>query len=140
MSCNLTACWASSGYSAQGCVALEQSLRACMDAPVRFCYVPSFFSCFSIPTLPFSLCPSSVPPSFILYPSLLFICNLLSSLTPSLHSIEGLIDGSTEHVLPVVIAWKRIRANVRNRWMNNRNHPNNKRTASIIISQDSIRS
>ncbi|KAL1297312.1 hypothetical protein AAFC00_004863 [Neodothiora populina] len=26
-------CWASSGYSAQGCAALEQQLRACMDAP-----------------------------------------------------------------------------------------------------------
>ena len=28
-------CWASSGYSAQGCAALEQQLRTCMDAPVR---------------------------------------------------------------------------------------------------------
>ncbi|KAF2089732.1 mitochondrial 37S ribosomal protein YmS-T, partial [Saccharata proteae CBS 121410] len=26
-------CWASSGYSVQGCSALEQQLRACMDAP-----------------------------------------------------------------------------------------------------------
>ncbi|KAH0303303.1 hypothetical protein KCU71_g10692, partial [Aureobasidium melanogenum] len=26
-------CWASSGYTAQGCAALEQQLRACMDAP-----------------------------------------------------------------------------------------------------------
>ncbi|KAK1086403.1 40S ribosomal protein mrp10 [Friedmanniomyces endolithicus] len=25
-------CWASQGYSAQGCAMLEQSLRACMDA------------------------------------------------------------------------------------------------------------
>ncbi|KAF2228803.1 mitochondrial ribosomal protein 10 [Viridothelium virens] len=25
-------CWASSGYSAQGCAQLEQQLRACMDA------------------------------------------------------------------------------------------------------------
>ncbi|KAK4502802.1 hypothetical protein PRZ48_006228 [Zasmidium cellare] len=25
-------CWASSGYSAAGCAALEQNLRACMDA------------------------------------------------------------------------------------------------------------
>jgi hypothetical protein len=31
-----TGCWASSGYTAQGCAALEQQLRACMDAPVRF--------------------------------------------------------------------------------------------------------
>lgn len=29
-------CWASSGYTAQGCAALEQQLRACMDAPVCF--------------------------------------------------------------------------------------------------------
>lgn len=28
-------CWASAGYSAQGCAALEQQLRTCMDAPVR---------------------------------------------------------------------------------------------------------
>ncbi|KAI4795853.1 hypothetical protein E4T44_11322 [Aureobasidium sp. EXF-8845] len=28
-----TGCWASSGYTAQGCAALEQQLRACMDAP-----------------------------------------------------------------------------------------------------------
>ena len=28
-------CWASQGYTAQGCAALEQSLRACMDAKVR---------------------------------------------------------------------------------------------------------
>jgi hypothetical protein len=27
-------CWASSGYNVQGCAALEQQLRACMDAPV----------------------------------------------------------------------------------------------------------
>ncbi|KAF2136209.1 uncharacterized protein K452DRAFT_237896 [Aplosporella prunicola CBS 121167] len=26
-------CWASSGYSAAGCAAVEQQLRACMDAP-----------------------------------------------------------------------------------------------------------
>ncbi|KAF2493250.1 hypothetical protein BU16DRAFT_465031 [Lophium mytilinum] len=26
-------CWASSGYSVQGCAQLEQKLRACMDAP-----------------------------------------------------------------------------------------------------------
>ncbi|KAI5273873.1 hypothetical protein E4T47_02922 [Aureobasidium subglaciale] len=29
----LSGCWASSGYTAQGCAALEQQLRACMDAP-----------------------------------------------------------------------------------------------------------
>lgn len=28
-------CWASSGNAAAGCQQLEQSLRACMDAPVR---------------------------------------------------------------------------------------------------------
>ncbi|KAK5130017.1 hypothetical protein LTR08_002533 [Meristemomyces frigidus] len=28
-------CWASQGYTAQGCAVLEQSLRACMDARVR---------------------------------------------------------------------------------------------------------
>ena len=27
-------CWASSGYSVQGCAQLEQALRECMDAPV----------------------------------------------------------------------------------------------------------
>jgi hypothetical protein len=27
-------CWASSGYSVQGCAQLEQTLRECMDAPV----------------------------------------------------------------------------------------------------------
>lgn len=27
-------CWASSGYSVQGCAQLEQKLRQCMDAPV----------------------------------------------------------------------------------------------------------
>jgi len=27
-------CWASNGQSAEGCVALEQQLRACMDIPV----------------------------------------------------------------------------------------------------------
>ncbi|KAK3078618.1 hypothetical protein LTS18_007048 [Coniosporium uncinatum] len=26
-------CWASSGYTTQGCAQLEQQLRACMDAP-----------------------------------------------------------------------------------------------------------
>ncbi|OCK80370.1 mitochondrial ribosomal protein 10 [Lepidopterella palustris CBS 459.81] len=26
-------CWASSGYSVQGCAQVEQQLRACMDAP-----------------------------------------------------------------------------------------------------------
>ncbi|KAF2200424.1 mitochondrial 37S ribosomal protein YmS-T [Delitschia confertaspora ATCC 74209] len=26
-------CWASSGYSIQGCAQLEQKLRQCMDAP-----------------------------------------------------------------------------------------------------------
>jgi hypothetical protein len=31
-----TACWASSGYTAAGCQALETQLRACMDAPVRY--------------------------------------------------------------------------------------------------------
>lgn len=29
------ACWASSGYNVAGCAALESSLRACMDTPVR---------------------------------------------------------------------------------------------------------
>lgn len=28
-------CWASSGFSVQGCSGLEQQLRACMDTPVR---------------------------------------------------------------------------------------------------------
>lgn len=31
---SMLSCWASSGYSATGCMALEQSLRACMDEPV----------------------------------------------------------------------------------------------------------
>lgn len=31
-------CWASSGYSAQGCQQLETSLRACMDARVSLAY------------------------------------------------------------------------------------------------------
>jgi len=30
----IAACWASSGYSVQGCSALETALRACMDTPV----------------------------------------------------------------------------------------------------------
>ncbi|KAL8851682.1 MAG: hypothetical protein Q9221_003413 [Calogaya cf. arnoldii] len=30
---SMLGCWASSGYSAPGCMALEQSLRACMDQP-----------------------------------------------------------------------------------------------------------
>ena len=29
-------CWASQGYGAEGCAALEGQLRKCMDAPVRF--------------------------------------------------------------------------------------------------------
>lgn len=28
-------CWASSGYSVEGCASLETALRTCMDAPVR---------------------------------------------------------------------------------------------------------
>lgn len=32
---SVLSCWASSGYTTQGCAALEQQLRACMDAPVR---------------------------------------------------------------------------------------------------------
>jgi len=32
---SVTGCWASSGYSVQGCALLEQKLRQCMDAPVR---------------------------------------------------------------------------------------------------------
>jgi hypothetical protein len=31
-------CWASSGYSVQGCAQFEQKLRQCMDSPV--CYTP----------------------------------------------------------------------------------------------------
>jgi hypothetical protein len=31
---DLAGCWASSGYSVQGCAQLEQALRECMDAPV----------------------------------------------------------------------------------------------------------
>ena len=30
----LQGCWASSGYSVQGCAQLEEALRECMDAPV----------------------------------------------------------------------------------------------------------
>ncbi|KAK3935340.1 hypothetical protein QBC46DRAFT_397761 [Diplogelasinospora grovesii] len=30
---SVLACWASAGYSTAGCSALEQALRACMDAP-----------------------------------------------------------------------------------------------------------
>ncbi|CAE6995947.1 37s ribosomal protein mitochondrial protein [Pyrenophora teres f. teres] len=30
---SITGCWASSGYSVQGCALLEQKLRQCMDAP-----------------------------------------------------------------------------------------------------------
>ncbi|GAB1216392.1 hypothetical protein ATERTT37_005606 [Aspergillus terreus] len=29
----MLSCWASSGYTAEGCAALEQQLRQCMDAP-----------------------------------------------------------------------------------------------------------
>lgn len=28
----ITGCWASQGHAAQGCAALEQQLRSCMDA------------------------------------------------------------------------------------------------------------
>lgn len=28
-------CWASAGYGAEGCAALETQLRKCMDSPVR---------------------------------------------------------------------------------------------------------
>ena len=39
-------CWASSGFTAAGCIALEKQLRACMDAPVGlfifFVSFPSF--------------------------------------------------------------------------------------------------
>ena len=35
-----TGCWASSGNAAAGCQQLEQSLRACMDAPVRLLCPP----------------------------------------------------------------------------------------------------
>ncbi len=28
-----TACWASAGYNATGCLAVENQLRACMDGP-----------------------------------------------------------------------------------------------------------
>jgi hypothetical protein len=34
LTCYATGCWASSGYSVQGCAQLEQKLRQCMDAPV----------------------------------------------------------------------------------------------------------
>ncbi|CAI0651878.1 37S ribosomal protein MRP10 [Colletotrichum fructicola] len=30
---SVLACWASAGYHTQGCAALENSLRACMDKP-----------------------------------------------------------------------------------------------------------
>lgn len=30
-----TGCWASSGYTVEGCGALEQQLRSCMDEKVR---------------------------------------------------------------------------------------------------------
>ncbi|BDD59455.1 hypothetical protein MAP00_004662 [Monascus purpureus] len=30
---SVLSCWASSGYTAEGCAALEQQLRQCMDAP-----------------------------------------------------------------------------------------------------------
>ncbi|KAL0934562.1 mitochondrial 37S ribosomal protein mS37 [Colletotrichum truncatum] len=30
---SVLACWASAGYNTQGCAALENSLRACMDKP-----------------------------------------------------------------------------------------------------------
>ncbi|KAI9931757.1 hypothetical protein ASPWEDRAFT_169403 [Aspergillus wentii DTO 134E9] len=30
---SMLSCWASSGYGAEGCAALEQQLRACMDKP-----------------------------------------------------------------------------------------------------------
>jgi hypothetical protein len=36
----LLGCWASSGYSVQGCAQLEQKLRQCMDAPVCVQNVP----------------------------------------------------------------------------------------------------
>ncbi|EAW08311.1 mitochondrial 37S ribosomal protein mS37 [Aspergillus clavatus NRRL 1] len=33
---SMLSCWASSGYAAEGCAALEQQLRQCMDAPRIF--------------------------------------------------------------------------------------------------------
>ncbi|GAB1192101.1 hypothetical protein BDV32DRAFT_120847 [Aspergillus pseudonomiae] len=30
---SMLSCWASAGYTAEGCAALEQQLRQCMDAP-----------------------------------------------------------------------------------------------------------
>lgn len=33
---SMLGCWASAGYSAQGCVMLEQALRTCMDTQVCF--------------------------------------------------------------------------------------------------------
>ncbi|PWY95558.1 mitochondrial ribosomal protein 10 [Aspergillus sclerotioniger CBS 115572] len=30
---SMLSCWASQGYTAEGCVVLEQQLRQCMDAP-----------------------------------------------------------------------------------------------------------
>ncbi|TQB77346.1 hypothetical protein MPDQ_002983 [Monascus purpureus] len=32
---SVLSCWASSGYTAEGCAALEQQLRQCMDAPFQ---------------------------------------------------------------------------------------------------------
>ncbi|KAA8648532.1 hypothetical protein EYZ11_008817 [Aspergillus tanneri] len=32
---SMLSCWASSGYGSEGCLALEQQLRQCMDAPKK---------------------------------------------------------------------------------------------------------
>ncbi|KAK1149312.1 40S ribosomal protein mrp10 [Aspergillus melleus] len=32
---SMLSCWASSGYTSEGCFALEQQLRQCMDAPKK---------------------------------------------------------------------------------------------------------
>jgi hypothetical protein len=45
-------CWASSGYNVQGCAALEQQLRACMDAPVSYLAICSLEGPFTTAELP----------------------------------------------------------------------------------------
>lgn len=40
----ITDCWAASGHSVQGCLQLENQLRACMDAPVSCSLLRFFYS------------------------------------------------------------------------------------------------
>lgn len=102
MFCNTKACWASSGYSAQGCVALEQSLRACMDAPVRFSiFLPSLSSIHPLLCFPPSLARLLHRSFSFDWPLSLLHFFLPPSLPPSTRLIDQSTDGYIEHTCRV---------------------------------------